>query len=88
MYGKVFKAARKRANLKQEELAFQLHINQSDISKIENDQKEMPFSLAMKWAQLTQSQEIIALMIVGVDASQVLADLLSTPLNIISWFLL
>ena len=88
MYGKVFKAARKRDNHKQEELAFKLHINQSDISKLENDQKEMPLSLAMKWAQLTQSQEIIALMIVGADVSQVLAELVNTPLNLFISFLL
>ena len=88
MYGKVFKAARKRANLKQEELAFKLHINQSDVSKIENDQKEMPISLAVKWAQLTQSQEIIALMIVGADVSQVLTELVNTPLNLFISYLL
>lgn len=63
MYGTLLKAFRKSARISQEELAFQLHVSQSDISKIENNTKEPVLSTVMQWVQLTGTQEAMAAVI-------------------------
>ena len=87
-YARFFKAARQKAGINQSDLAFDLHINQSDVSKIENGIKEAPISLAAKWAQLTSSQEALAALICGVDVSAVIDMLNSTVALVINSFLL
>lgn len=65
--GAILKACRTRAGLSQEELAYQLHINQSDVSKYENDTKEPSISMFRQWATQTQTQEVLIAFILGID---------------------
>ena len=66
-YGAILRACRLRRGFKQDELAHELHINQSDISKIESGIKEPPLSLVKRWTDLTQAQEVLVAFICGVD---------------------
>jgi len=65
--GAILKACRTRAGLSQEELAHRLYINQSDISKYENDTKEPSISMFKEWATQTQTQEVVIAFILGID---------------------
>ena|GEM_PF-606218 len=90
-YGAILRACRLRRGFKQDELAHELHINQSDISKIESGIKEPPLSLVKRWTDLTQAQEVLVAFICGVDGLSVMQQVMdvvsSTPFvgTIIKW---
>ncbi|PIC65490.1 transcriptional regulator [Sporosarcina sp. P13] len=77
-YGSILKACRERKGWNQEEMAFHLHVNQSDISKYENNVKEPALSLFQKWATLTGSQDVLVAFICGMDGVSILTNILST----------
>lgn len=66
-FGTVLRKMRKSADMSQEELALDLHIARSSISKLERDQLELKAADLIRWANATQSQELVAAMILGID---------------------
>lgn len=86
-YGSILKACRERVGWNQEEMAHQLMINQSDISKFENNAKEPPMSLFQKWATVTQSQDVLVAFIAGMDGITILANVLTTMATPITGFI-
>lgn len=66
-YGAILRACRDRVGLSQEELADRLHINQSDVSKFENDVKEPTVSMFRAWMMNTQAQEVLVAFFCGMD---------------------
>lgn len=80
-FGSILKACRDRAGLNQEELAYRLHINQSDVSKYETGAKEPTISIFKEWATATQAQEVMIAFILGIDGvgmMQQVMDVIST----------
>lgn len=80
-YGAILRACRLRSGLKQDELAHELHIHQSDVSKIERGVKEPPISLVKEWTSTTQTQEVLIAFLCGVDGlgiMQQVMDLISS----------
>lgn len=77
-YGAILRACRERAGFNQEEMAFRLNVNQSDVSKYENNAKEPPMSVFQDWAMATQTQEVLVAFLVGIDGLTMLTDILST----------
>lgn len=78
LYGSILKACRERKGWNQEEMAHQLMINQSDVSKIENNVKEPPMSLFQKWAMVTGSQDVLVAFIAGMEGVSILSTILAT----------
>lgn len=76
-YGAILRACRKRKGWTQEELAHALHIEQADISRIENDRKEPPMSLFQKWAVVTGSTDVLVAFIAGMDGIAILSTIIS-----------
>ena len=66
-YGGILKACRERKGLTQEELAFELNINQSDVSKYEGGYKEPTLSVVQAWLANTQAQEVLVAFMCGID---------------------
>jgi len=81
LYGSILRACRERKGWNQEEMAHQLHINQSDVSKYENNVKEPPMSLFQKWAIATGSQDVLVAFIAGMEGVSILANILATVGN-------
>lgn len=77
-YGSILKACRERVGWNQEEMAHQLMINQSDVSKFENNVKEPPMSLFQKWAVATGSQDVLVAFIAGMEGVSILSTILTT----------
>ncbi len=86
-YGSILKACRERVGWNQEEMAHQLMINQSDVSKFENNAKEPTMSLFQKWASVTQSQDVLVAFIAGMDGITILANVLTTMAMPITGFI-
>ncbi|QTD41948.1 helix-turn-helix transcriptional regulator [Sporosarcina sp. Te-1] len=62
----------------QEEMAFRLNVNQSDISKYEYDHKEPLISIFHRWASVTNSQDVLVAYMAGVEGVTILANILAT----------
>lgn len=75
-YGAILRACRLRQGLNQEELAHELHIHQSDVSKIERGIKEPPLSLVRSWALSTQSQEVLVAFLLGLDGLTIMQQVM------------
>ena len=80
--GAILKACRTRAGLNQEELAHSLHINQSDVSKYENDTKEPPLSILQAWTNNTQTQEVMVAFICGMDGLNILQKIIDAGMTL------
>jgi len=76
-YGAVLRACRERSGLSQEELAHQLHIQQADVSRIENNRRELTLSLAKDWTTVTQAQDVMVAFICGMDGLTILQNIMS-----------
>lgn len=57
--GAILRAARERVGLSQEDLALLLDRSHSCISKFERNIKEITWSEAIKWGNVTNSQDLI-----------------------------
>lgn len=77
-YGAILRACRKRAGLTQEELADRLHLGQSDISRYEADKQEPTMSLFKAWTENTQSPEVMAAFLLGIDGITMIQQIMST----------
>lgn len=66
-FGSVLKKMRKEANLSQEDMADELHIARSSISKLERDQLELREADLINWCQTTNAQEILIAFLLGAD---------------------
>lgn len=75
-YGAILRACRMRKGLTQEELADVLHMEQADISRIENDRREPMMTLFQRWALATDSSDVLVAFIAGVEGMMILNDIL------------
>jgi len=66
--------------MSQEEIALELHMSISNVSRLETDKYELKAADLIRWANITQSQEVIAAMILGIDVGilQQALDMIST----------
>lgn len=67
MLGKELRKWRKAANLSQEEMADELSIARSAISKIENDMQKIDILLFRDWVRLTNTEMQAAIILFGTD---------------------
>ena len=77
-YGAILRACRKRKGWSQEDLAHELNIEQADVSRFENDRRELPMSMFQKWATVTQSQDVLVAFIAGMDGINILTTVITT----------
>ncbi len=66
-FGSVLRKMRKSAGYSQEEMAEELHIARSSISKLERNQLELKASDLVSWCNVTNAQEILIAFLLGVD---------------------
>ena len=68
---------RKSANLTQEDMAEELNITQSHVSKYESGRKILDYETLVKWIQVTNSEVQAALIMFGADVCAQAAQLAS-----------
>lgn len=70
--GAVLKKARITAGLSQEEMAFRMFIPRSTVSRLENDKTILKAEDLIRWCQITQAQELMVALLVGVDPTTII----------------
>lgn len=77
-FSKVLKKFREDANLTQEELAHELHITQSHVSKYECGRKIIDLETFLRWVNVTHSEPQAALILFGADVCAQATTLIPT----------
>ena len=77
-YGDILRACRKRAGLTQEELAYRLHTDQANISRYEAGKQEPSISFFQAWVQNTNSPEVMAAFLLGIDGVTIISQIMSS----------
>lgn len=67
MIGNHLKRFRESVGMTQQDIADQLHLTRSAISKIENDLQEVTIPIFKKWVQVTNSEIQAAIILFGTD---------------------
>lgn len=80
---------RKNAGMSQEDVALDLHMSISNISRLETDKYELKAADLFRWANTTQCQELVAAMILGIDAGvlQQALELIKTSSTLVGMIL-
>ena len=66
-FGPILRQMRKKAGMSQEDIALELHMSISNVSRLETNKYELKAADLIRWANITNSQELLAAMILGVD---------------------
>jgi transcriptional regulator with XRE-family HTH domain len=75
--GAIMKGCRLRKRFSQEQMAFELNLDQATISRIENDRQEPSLSIVTEWAKVTQSNEVLVAYLFGVDGVVIMQHIIS-----------
>jgi len=70
--GAFLKFCRKKAGISQEKLAALLHMNQSDVSKLEKDKKSIDIVTFRDWTKVTNQMEVGIAFLYGLDPAAIL----------------
>lgn len=65
--GKLIKSCRKRMGWSQEEAAFQMHVNQSTISRIEKNLVACEVNFLVRFSKLTNSEDVVIAALFSID---------------------
>ncbi len=75
-HGKMLKIFRKKAKMTQEDIADELNITQSCVSKLESGRKVLDLSTFLKWINITNSEMPAAAMLFGMDTVNAVTQLM------------
>ncbi len=70
------RAMRERKGYSQEDLAHQLNLSQSCVSKFENDRKTPDLTTFMLWAEQTCAKEVAIAFLYGIDGVTILQSIM------------
>ena len=70
-YGPLLREMRKNAGMSQEEVAHELYMSISNISRIESGKYHVKLSDAVRWANVTGAQDVFVATLLGVDIAVV-----------------
>ncbi|WP_107841687.1 helix-turn-helix domain-containing protein [Metasolibacillus meyeri] len=76
-FPKLLKKFRKDAKLTQEEVAYQLNITQSHVSKYEQGRKIVDLETFLRWVQITNCEAHAAAIVFGADVIMQASQLIS-----------
>ncbi|MBN6889810.1 transcriptional regulator with XRE-family HTH domain [Cytobacillus horneckiae] len=85
-YGSFLKKLRLIRGYSQEEMAEQMLMPRTTISKVENNKMELKLSDAIRWGQVTNAPEALAAMLCGVDIASLTKLLTMLVGGMIRWF--
>lgn len=81
---------RKKAGMSQEDIALELHMSISNVSRLETDKYELKAADLLRWGNVTNCSEVVAAMVLGIDAGllQQAFELISSTTSLVGTILL
>lgn len=70
-FGSDLRKMRKRAGMSQEEIALELHMSISNVSRLETDKYELKAADLLRWASATNAMDMLLALVIGVDIALV-----------------
>jgi len=70
-YGPLLREMRKSAGMSQEEVAHELYMSISNVSRLESGKYEIKLADALRWANVTGAQDVFVASLLGVDIAVV-----------------
>ena len=83
--GLVLRKTRKHAGLSQEELAEELYLPRSTISKLENNKVALRAEDLIKWCNITKAQEVLIALLYGIDSTTIVENITKLLGGFITW---
>lgn len=68
-FGNELRKMRKRAGMSQEDIAHELHMSISSVSRLETEKYELKAVDLIRWANATNAVDVLIALIVGVDVA-------------------
>ena len=68
-YGPLLREMRKNAGMSQEEVAHELYMSISNVSRLESGKYEIKLADALRWANVTGAQDVFVASLLGVDVA-------------------
>lgn len=68
-FGSTLRKMRKKADMSQEDMALELHMSISNISRLESNKYELKAVDLFNWANATGAQDVVAAMLLSVDVT-------------------
>lgn len=87
-FGKILREMRKRAGMSQEDVALELHMSISNVSRLETDIYDIRAADLVRWANITNSQEMLVAIICGVDSLPVMQQVMESLTGVVGTVLL
>lgn len=66
-FGSILRKMRVVADISQEEMAEQLHMSRSNISRLENNRMELKAADLIKWCRITNNPDVLMALYAGVE---------------------
>jgi len=70
-YGPLLREMRKSAGMSQEDVAHELYMSISNVSRLESGKYEIKLADALRWANVTGAQDVFVATLLGVDITVV-----------------
>ncbi|MFC3789612.1 helix-turn-helix domain-containing protein [Paenibacillus sp. GCM10012307] len=74
-FAQLMRTCREKAKLTQEAIAERMYISRSAVARLESGMK-WDVETARKWSQLTNSQEVLAAYLFGVDIHSIITNIM------------
>ncbi|MUV39439.1 hypothetical protein JNUCC1_03317 [Lentibacillus sp. JNUCC-1] len=87
-FGPVLRKMRKQSGMSQEDMALELHMSISNVSRLESGKYELKAHDMIKWCQVTQMQEVFIAFTCGVDAVSIMQIIMDSGLTFVGAILL
>lgn len=84
-FGQLLKKTRKMAGLTQQDLAVELNMSRTNVSKLERNKLELKAADLFEWLKVTQAQELAAFLLCGVDIGTVAQNITQLIGGFILW---
>src|SRR5699024_11309275 len=83
-FGSVLRKMRKSSGMSQEDLAEELHMSRSNVSRLETYHLELKAADLIRWANVTHSQEMLIALLCGVDSLPLMQQIIESVSSITS----
>ncbi|MFD2209418.1 helix-turn-helix domain-containing protein [Virgibacillus halophilus] len=82
-FGSILRKTRKKAGMSQEDMALELHMSISNVSRLESNKYELKAADLIRWCNITNAQEVLIALLCGMDGITIMQQLMDTATTLV-----